>query len=102
MENAIDCDGPLHVMMWAIPSYIVYGACTAAFTMTYLKSRKSKHLVMAIFGLAVILFITPNTITAINEHDKNIKHASEQCGDGWQLQQEWLDCRMNQAKRAYR
>jgi len=82
-EGPVDCDGPLHVMIFAIPSYLVYGLSLIIFTILTFKSKSLKwsYLSVVIFCCLLVIAITPNVIAAFQEHNR-IEHI-ETCGKGW-------------------
>jgi len=81
--GAIDCDGPLTVMLFLIPSYIVYGIGLFIFSKASIQSRLIKHILMCVVCLSVLVLIAPNTISAFNEHKLNTTEYKSKCGMGW-------------------
>lgn len=83
MKEAVDCDGPLSVMLFSIPVYIVYGVGLLIFGKALFISRKIKYIIMFILCLSVIALITPNTLSALKAHNVNSTINKSQCGVGW-------------------
>ena len=83
IEGGIDCDGPIKVMMFAIPCFLVYGVGVIVLLLTYLRTRKILNLVGTILFCGILLAITPNVIAALSEHNKNITVNVSTCGKGW-------------------
>lgn len=83
MESAVDCDGPLKVMICAIPSYIVYAIGIFAFISIYLETRNTNYLLVALVSCSILVAITPNTLAAINQHNINQSKHVDSCGKGW-------------------
>ena len=81
IEGAVDCDGPGTVMLFAIPSYAIYGlgGCTLATIAIRKKSRLYGFL--AIFCLLLVALITPNAVKAYIETKKPAYIQS--CGESW-------------------
>ena len=78
---ALDCDGPIAIMLFAIPSYIVYGLGAVVFTVRNFKTKKRLNIVMVTVCCLIVSAITPNVIAAIAQH--NINANAERCGNGW-------------------
>ena len=81
--GAVDCDGPLAVMLLAIPSYCVYGGGLIAQLFVYFNTKKEVYLSIFLFCFIIIAALTPNVIDAINEHSKNESEYFITCGKGW-------------------
>ncbi len=79
--EGIDCDSPLVVMLFVLPSYLVYGLGFIVFLRLFYKTRKVGYLLIVIFCSLLILVITPNFFTALNENN-NPDH-KDVCGEKW-------------------
>ena len=64
---APDCDGPLQVLIFAVPAVLIYGA--GAF-LAYRAGRRF-HRVVAVFCLIVALATLPNIVEAARELYRN-------------------------------
>lgn len=83
LESAVDCDGPITVMIYAIPSYLLYGSSLIIFTLYTFKSKKWGYLSIVVFCGIVVSAITPNVITAITFHEINKTENMTKCQKGW-------------------
>ncbi len=81
VEGAVDCDGPLGVMIFAIPSYLIYGIGAACFGALAARKASWSYGVVALLCVAVVAFMTPNVIGAYREHSSPLH--KESCGEGW-------------------
>ena len=79
--TAIDCDSPFIVMLFAVPSYLIYGMGLIVFVRLFYKTKRIAHLLIVIFCCLLMMVITPNFFTAVNEHN-NPDH-KEVCGEKW-------------------
>ena len=68
--DAVDCDGPLSVFIFAIPAYFLYGLGFLFFIIGYARNSLQTYLALTLLCGLVVLAITPNTIVAFNEQDK--------------------------------
>jgi hypothetical protein len=78
--GAIDCDGPIEVMLFAAPACMIYGLGTLGFGAVAVRKRVRWYAVMAVLCLAVLLMILPNIVNAYLEHLR-LEHV-ESCGAG--------------------
>ena len=78
-----DCDGPLGVMIFSVPSYIIYSLVLSVSSIALIKLKNIKFIATAIFSLCMLAFITPNTIRALEEHKLNATVYEHKCGKGW-------------------
>jgi hypothetical protein len=62
--DAIDCDGPLQVMIFAIPAFLVYGAGT-------LTNGSARRLLPAMLCAAICVPLAINIATALIENRRN-------------------------------
>jgi hypothetical protein len=81
IEGAVDCDGPLGVMLFAIPSYVMYGAGVIGFGIIAARKRNWFYGITALLCLIVIIIISPNVSKAYREHSSS-QH-QQTCGEGW-------------------
>jgi uncharacterized membrane protein len=78
--GAIDCDGPIEVMLFAAPACMIYGLGTLGFGAVAIRKRVRWYAVMAVLCLAILLMILPNIVNAYLEHLR-LEHM-ESCGAG--------------------
>lgn len=83
ITGAVDCNGPISIMIFAIPSYLIYGSGFIGFLMTYFNKNEKSSLVISIVCFVFVLSITPDTLAAIKEHKKNETEHLSTCGKGW-------------------
>lgn len=83
LKGAVDCDGPMSVMMFAIPSYVIYGTGALAFIIKYKRSGLKITLLVALACCIVCAVITPNVVAATKQHETNISKQFNTCGKGW-------------------
>ena len=81
IEGAVDCDGPLGVMLFAIPSYIIYGAGVVSFGIIAARKKNWFYGITALLCLMVIIIISPNVSQAYREHSSSLHQQT--CGEGW-------------------
>ena len=81
IEGAVDCDGPLGVMLFAIPSYVIYGAGVVSFGIIAARNKNWFYGITALLCLMVIIIISPNVRKAYHEHSSSLHQ--EICGEGW-------------------
>ncbi len=82
MEGGVDCDGPLAVLMFSAPSFIVYGIGFLVFAKVSLKARKLKHILMLMVCVVVLVIMIPNTISVFNAYQVNSTGNRSICGPG--------------------
>jgi hypothetical protein len=68
--DAIDCDGPISVFIFSIPSYLLYGIGFIFFAIRYSRNSLHSYLVITLLCGLVVLAITPNIIAAFNQQNK--------------------------------
>jgi len=71
LTSAIDCDGPMNVLIFAAPTFIFYAS--NAVGLFWVRQRALRwHMAMSLFCLMVSLAVLPNAVRALmaNEHDK--------------------------------
>ena len=73
--DAVDCDGPLGVMMFAVPGLLIYGVGAIAYGSGY---RKRLNLAVAGVCLMACLFLGTNLMAAVKELRLNAR-APEAC-----------------------
>jgi len=81
IEGAVDCDGPLGVMLFAIPSYVMNGAGVISFGITAARKKNWSYGITALLCLMVIIIISPNVSQAYHEHSSSLHQQT--CGEGW-------------------
>ncbi|GAC1044408.1 hypothetical protein [Rhizobium sp. No.120] len=62
--DALDCDGPLSVLLFAIPALLVYGGGAI---LLYRKRKRRFHLGTALLCLLVFCVVSWNAATALRE-----------------------------------
>ncbi|WP_448114275.1 hypothetical protein [Mesorhizobium amorphae] len=62
--DAVDCDGPISVYLFAVPTLLIYGA-GAVVNGRYLRNRL--NLVLAIFSALLCVLIAANIASAVGE-----------------------------------
>ncbi|QND12622.1 hypothetical protein HB775_01025 [Rhizobium leguminosarum bv. trifolii] len=65
--SAPDCDGPLHVLIFAVPAVLIYGAGAL---LAYRAGRRF-HRLVSILCLIIALATVPNIAEAVNELYRN-------------------------------
>jgi hypothetical protein len=73
--EAVDCDGPLSVMLFAVPGLLIYGAGAIAYGFRY---RKPLNVVVAGVCLVLCLFLGANLVSAVKAQRLNDR-APEAC-----------------------
>ena len=81
IEGAVDCDGPLGVMLFAIPSYIIYGAGVVSFGIIAARKKNWFYGITALLCLMVIIIISPNVSQVYHEHSSSLHQQTY--GEGW-------------------
>ncbi|MEH6445740.1 MAG: hypothetical protein V7784_17740 [Oceanospirillaceae bacterium] len=79
--SAVDCDGPISVIIFAIPSYLVYGFLLVRFTLLAFTQSTLGYLSLIICCCFIVLIITPNVSAAFQERNKTAH--LKVCGEGW-------------------
>lgn len=79
--QAIDCDGPIAVMLFVIPCYLVYSVGLFSFARSFYHHRKWSALVIGIFCCLLMIALSFNTIAAYQAHE-DVNH-KEMCGEDW-------------------
>jgi hypothetical protein len=81
IEGAVDCDGALGVMIFAIPSYVIYGAGIVSFGVIAARKKNWFYGITALLCLMVTIIISPNLSKAYHEHSSSLHQQT--CGEGW-------------------
>ena len=68
--NALDCDGPLGVYVWAVPALVLYGI---ALVINGLRWRRRTNLVVAIACLCICAAVAVNLARAIAEDREQVE-----------------------------
>jgi hypothetical protein len=79
-EGAVDCDGPLGVLLLAIPSLIVYVKGFIAFARSVRFRRGVVNICMVVLSACVCFGLISNSVAAAIEH--NSQAHQEVCGRG--------------------
>lgn len=77
--TAVDCDGPIGVMIFAIPTYFIYGIGGIIYAKRYLKDKKMFNVMIVVFCIFIMVAITPNILKAVKQQTININ--IEACKD---------------------
>lgn len=81
INGAVDCDAPLQIMIFAIPTYVIYGAAALGFGVLAIQKKTWIYRIVALLCVLVVVIVTPNVIDAYREHSSS-RH-KETCGTGW-------------------
>ncbi|WP_379061145.1 hypothetical protein ACFJIU_15325 [Mesorhizobium sp. UC74_2] len=73
--DAVDCDGPISVYLFAVPTLLIYGA-GAVVNGRYLRDRL--NLVFAIFSALLCVLIAANIASAVGEQ-VHVEHDLQAC-----------------------
>lgn len=74
--EAIDCDGPVSVLIFALPAFAVYGVASAVFLSSF---RRRRSLFFGLFCGLICLGLGWNIGTAVTEQSRNGQETV--CGD---------------------
>lgn len=77
----IDCDGPLQVMLFALPALALYGAALVFFLRRLRVRRRPMHVITAIVAAMLCAGLALNASSAVAEHHR--PDTTETCGQGW-------------------
>lgn len=80
IDGAVDCDGPLTVLLFALPSLAVYTLGFISFARTGRAHRKAGSIAVAAICLLVCILLAGNVAMALQEQS-NADHR-ESCGSG--------------------
>lgn len=70
LAGAVDCDGPMHVLIFAGPTLIFYAS--NAVVLFLMRARTLRwHISMFIFCLFMSLIVLPNTLRALVANNQN-------------------------------
>lgn len=69
--NGPDCDGPFGVLLFTIPSLIVYGLATIHLSFLWYRKNNPHYLAASFACLMVVGLLVPNTLDSIKESEKN-------------------------------
>jgi hypothetical protein len=75
--DAIDCDGPISVLIFAIPALVVYGIAGAIF---FSRFRERRSRVLSLICGLICLGLIRNIGKAMDEYRENSSEAA--CGSG--------------------
>ncbi len=81
--SAIDCDGPLGVMIFALPALIISLIGTLFFVISLFKNFKKLYIVLFFISLLSLSIAFTRVVEAYKEHTHNLQYNIETCGDGW-------------------
>ena len=81
IEGVADCNGPLAVAMWAIPSCLAYGVSAAWAGVLAVRRTNWLYGILALLCVSVAALIVSNFMNAYREHSSLVH--KEMCGDGW-------------------
>lgn len=70
LTGAVDCDGPMSVLMFATPALIFYASNAAGLFWTRERARRW-HMAMAMFCLIVSIAVVPNAMKAVAANERN-------------------------------
>jgi len=79
-EGAVDCDGPLGVLLFAIPSLIVYVTGFIAYARSVQYRRGVGNICMVVISASVCFALISNSVSAVIE--QNSQSHQESCGLG--------------------
>jgi hypothetical protein len=77
----IDCDGPLQVMLFALPALALYGTALIFFLRRLRSHRRPMHVAAAMVAAILCVGLTLNAGSAVAEHHRT--DTTETCGQGW-------------------
>lgn len=75
LTGAVDCDGPMSVLLFAGPTLIFYASNAAGLFWTRERAPRW-HIGMAIFCLIVSIAVLPNAVTAFAANERNKAEAA--------------------------
>lgn len=82
ISGAVDCDGPLTVMLFISPSLVIYAA-GAIYYAVLLKRRKRSVLAAGLMALCVVMMIGTGGKAWAAYSEKSRPEHRETCGEGW-------------------
>ena len=82
IRGAVDCNGPPTVMLFIIPSLIVYAA-GAIYYAVLLKSMRQGLLTAVLLGLCLVMMFAAGRKAWAAYSDKSRPEHRETCGEGW-------------------
>lgn len=80
IDGAVDCDGPLTVLLFALPSLVVYTLGFISFARTGRAQRKAGSIAVAAICLLVCILLAGNVAMALQEQSSTDHR--ESCGNG--------------------
>ncbi len=80
--SAVDCDGPLEIMLLIGPSLVVYAAGAIYYAVRLKRVRKSV-LTGVLLVLCTLMVLAAGGKTWAAYREKNKPQHQETCGDGW-------------------
>jgi glucan phosphoethanolaminetransferase (alkaline phosphatase superfamily) len=80
--GAVDCNGPLTVMIFVVPSLVVYAAGIIYYAALLKGAGRSLPVVALLVLCAVMLFAAGGKAWAAY-HEKNRPEHRQTCGEGW-------------------
>ena len=82
ISGAVDCNGPLTVMLFIAPSLVVYAA-GAAYYGLLLKGGRRSLLTAALMTLCVVMMLASGGKSWAAYSEKRRPEHRESCGEGW-------------------
>lgn len=80
--GGVDCNGPFTVMLFIVPSLVVYAA-GAIYYALLLKGMKRNLLVTVLMILCVLMLFAASGKAWTAYGEKNMPEHREACGEGW-------------------
>jgi hypothetical protein len=80
--GGVDCNGPFAVMLFILPSLVVYAA-GAIYYAVLLKGRRRSRLATALMVLCVLMLFAAGGKAWTAYGEKSMPEHREACGEGW-------------------
>ncbi|HEV2915837.1 MAG TPA: hypothetical protein VGX92_21325 [Pyrinomonadaceae bacterium] len=81
--GAVDCDGPLTVMLFNAPSLLVYAAGAVYYGVLLKGTRRRRMLTATLLALCVVMALTAGGKAWAAYSEKVRPEHRETCGEGW-------------------
>lgn len=82
IRGAVDCNGPLGVMIFVVPSLVVYAA-GAVYHAALLRSAKRSRSAALLLALCVAMLVAAGGKARAAYAEKTRPEHRETCGEGW-------------------
>jgi hypothetical protein len=82
ISGAVDCNGPLTVMLFVVPSLVVYAAGAVYYAVLLKGVKRSRRAAVLLVLCAVMVYATGGKARAAYSAKNRPEH-QETCGKGW-------------------